>query len=214
MRSKKLSFQKKSKRKSLKGGNKYEIPLNRLTLEQICNQAGYKNSDGTSNSINTLTKSESSSSLTGGVISKIKDVGSAVTWFPRKVLSVAMNTTGLDKIINSNNPSSTDTQVYVSNNTNIPENNTNTPANNNSKRYNCLEDIDSLCNSCNEPNQLLSLHNKVVTRIKGLNKNFFDTKLHNDISNLKIIELKQVGGKIKSNKKKNKKRKKTLNNKS
>ena len=193
----------KNSSRRLKGGNKYQIPLDKLTLEQICDQAGFIQSQSLNKQI--LDKSnEKPSSLSGGMIDKIKYIGSAVSWFPRKVFNVALNTTGMDKIIYSQ------PEVYNSNNNSTENSNNN--SNENSQKlkqesYKCLKDIDKLCNSCSEPNQLLVIHNKVTNRIKSLNKTFFDDKYHLDIDNLNTVKIDIQKGGYKRSHKKNIKRK-------
>ena len=93
-----MKTKKNSKRihkKSLKGGNKFKVPMDKMTLEQICNQAGYNLPNNEIQTQNNLSNnlSENSQDLSGGVLGKIKTLGSAVTWFPRKVFNVALNTT-------------------------------------------------------------------------------------------------------------------------
>ena len=142
--------------------------MDKMTLEQICNQAGYNLPNNEIQTQNNLSNnlSENSQDLSGGVLGKIKTLGSAVTWFPRKVFNVALNTTGLDKIISYNSPGMNQTPQ--------PENNINSNNNSNSnnnvytlnKSNSCVENIDELCNSCSEPTQLIDLHNKVVTKLK------------------------------------------------
>ena len=229
MKSKKNYKKKINKKKSLKGGNKFKVPMDKMTLEQICNQAGYNslnevNQQNSNLDINNL--KGDSQELSGGVISKIKNLGSAVTWFPRKVFNVALNTTGLDKMISNQISPQNQNENIQNENSNIQnENSNNNIQNENSnnniqnennnivyKSNNCVDNIDELCNSCNEPTQLIDLHNKVVKRIKNLNKNFFNDNLHQDIDRLKIIDLNfQKGGKIKSIKKKRNKLKKNRN---
>lgn len=207
MKSKK-NYKRNYKKKSLKGGNKFKVPMDKMTLEQICNQAGYNslNDNQQNNNLDINSLKGDTQELSGGVISKIKTLGSAVTWFPRKVFNVALNTTGLDKMIsNEQQPQQNNHNENINNN----NNNTNNIV---YKSNSCVDNIEELCNSCSEPTQLIDLHNKVVTRIKNLNKNFFDNNLHHDIDNLKIIDLNiQKGGKIKSIKKKRNKLKKNRN---
>ena len=158
----------------------------------------------------------------------IRNMAGRVFWLPKKMLNLALNTTGMDKFFNSNdqqNYNQNYNQEYIYNNTQIENtnnsnnnnsnnNNSNNNNSNQSNKLNCLNDIDNLCKSCSSPNDLIQIHNKVVTRIKGLNKTFFDESHHKHIDNLFIIKLNQIGGKIKSNKKIRKKyNKKSIKNK-
>lgn len=199
----------------LKGGNKYQIPLDKLTLEQICNQAGFnQNSDNPKVTLDQLNKK--SSSLSGGMVDKIKYLGSAVTWFPRKVFNVALNTTGMDKIIysepdsvydESNSNTNNESNSNINNESNSNSNLNNNDSNLKNVSFKCIQDVDKLCNSCSEPEQLLVIHNKVTNRIKSLNKNFFDDKYHLDIDNLNTVKIDIQKGGYKRSHKKNIKRK-------
>lgn len=219
---KKIRKKNNNSSRKLKGGGKsnIEVPFNSLTIDQLCQNAGY------SNRTNQITNNITQANLeeNKGMLGGIRNMAGRVFWLPKKMLNLALNTTGMNKLFNSNDQQTNNqsyNQEYIYNNSQNENDNGNNINNinnsnnqSNSNKLNCLNDIDNLCKSCSSPNDLIHIHNKVVTRIKGLNKTFFDESHHGQIDNLFVIKLTQSGGKIKSNKKNRKKyNKKSIKNK-